>query len=115
MSLFIDTVIILALAGSIGYGILLSNRLGRLMQILRDLEPAITAFSQAVDKSESQAHGLRAAAIRLAEEVGEARATGPAPAPAPRRPAPRMAMPPEAEKTDMVRGFFDALQTRSGA
>lgn len=114
MSLIIDAIIILALAGAVGYGLVLSNRLARLMEILRDLEPAITAFSQAVDKSESSATGLRAAAIKLAEEVGEAR--GARAQPQPRRAVPRIApAAADADKSDLVRGFFTALQARDGA
>lgn len=112
MSLVIDIAIIAALLAAVGYGFILSQRLTKLMRILRDLEPAITAFSMAVDKSESSATGLRAAAIRLAEEVGQAKGSAPASRPTQTRalPARRTAEP---EKTDMVRSFFDTLHARN--
>lgn len=115
MSLIIDIAIIVALLAAVAYGCVLSHRLSRLMQILRDLEPAISAFSQAVDKSQSSATGLRAAAIQLAEEVGQAKGRA-----APARPLPTRARPvagtaADGDKSDMVRGFFNNLQARNGA
>lgn len=120
MSLMIDGLIIIALVGAIFYGLSISRRLEKLMSILRDLEPAISAFSEAVDKSESSAAGLRSAAVRLADEVGQARTQTRTKETARSRPTAANAFGrpggarPSAEKKQMVRGFYEAMQARNG-
>lgn len=111
MTLFIDLAILAALVCAVLYGFVLSQRVARLMRILEDLQPAIAAFSQAVDKSESSATGLRSAAIKLAEEVGQAKGAQSAP----RRASVPARRAPDTEKSDMVRGFFDTLHARGNA
>ena len=54
-----DTLIILLLVASVGYGVMLSRRVQRLMASLEELEPLVQAFSDAVDKSESSVNALR--------------------------------------------------------
>ncbi len=54
-----DILIILLLAGSVGYGVMISRRVQRLMASLEELEPLVREFSQAVDKSESSVNALR--------------------------------------------------------
>lgn len=54
-----DALIILLLVGSVGYGIMLSRRVQRLMASLEELEPLVQAFSDAVDKSETSVNALR--------------------------------------------------------
>ena len=117
MSLLIDLAIVVSLMAAMSYSLVLSNRLNKLMKILRDLEPAISEFSQAVDKSQSSATGLRAAAIQLAEEVGQAKGrTQPAAAEPPSRTRALPSAPAsESDKSDLVRGFFNTLQERSGS
>jgi hypothetical protein len=54
-----DIVIIVLLAGSIGYGWYVSRKVQVLMAALQELEPLVKEFSTAVDKSEESVHQLK--------------------------------------------------------
>lgn len=54
-----DIVIIVLLAGSIGYGWYVSRKVQVLMAALQQLEPLVEQFSTAVDKSEESVHQLK--------------------------------------------------------
>ncbi len=54
-----DMIIILLLAGCIGYGWYVSRKVQVLMGALKDLEPLVQEFSSAVDKSEESVHQLK--------------------------------------------------------
>lgn len=52
-AMIVNFVIVLLLVGGITYGLILSRKVRSLVAILQELEPAVRAFSVAVDKSEA--------------------------------------------------------------
>lgn len=113
MSLLIDGLILLLLAGTLAYAFLVDRRVRNLMAVLQELQPMVGAFSDAVDKSESSVNALRAAAQDMAQEAARV----PAAAEAPARPAAKAARrvsPPGVTrvsgKTDLVRSFFESTR-----
>ncbi len=122
MSFAIDVAVLVLLIGTLAYAWLVDRRVRRLMQVLREVEPMIGSFSEAVDRTESTVSALRAA-----RDAGPARkraeprvAVKPAaqPAPEPAAPSPRDAAPrpgagtPIAGKSELIRGFFDTVRER---
>lgn len=59
MALVIDMVILLLLAGTLGYAFLVDRRVRALMSALRRLEPVVGQFSAAVDRSESSIKSMQ--------------------------------------------------------
>lgn len=59
MTTIIDSVIILLLIGSIGYGYVVSCKVRVLMATLKELQPLVHEFSHAVEKSEISVHLMR--------------------------------------------------------
>ena len=55
----IDSLIVVLLIGSIGYGYMVSMKLRHLMATLKELQPLVEEFSSAVDKSEQSVHNMR--------------------------------------------------------
>lgn len=55
----IDSLIVVLLIGSIGYGYVVSMKLRKLTATLKQLEPLVEQFSSAVDKSEQSVHHMR--------------------------------------------------------
>lgn len=117
MALLIDMIILLLLAGTLGYAYLVDRRVRAMMAALQSLGPLVGEFSAAVDRSESTVRSLQA--------VPDTRAA------APRADEPRLtrthaaqARPGAAQmplgmtrvsnKADLVRGFFDTARS-SGA
>ncbi|MGR3464797.1 flagellar motor switch protein [Limimaricola sp.] len=124
MAVLIDAVILLMLAGVLGYAFMVDRRVRSLMETLRELQPMITAYSAAVDRSEETVRDLSSTARGMTE--AESR---PGKAPAPRdKPAPRggdkaarAARAARAQaagvtrvtgKTELVQGFFDSVRER---
>ncbi|WP_102223668.1 hypothetical protein [Acidimangrovimonas sediminis] len=62
ISTVINLLILVLLVGVMGYAVLLSRRVSRLMAALDALGPMVSAFSDAVDKSERSVADLRGAA-----------------------------------------------------
>lgn len=60
MAGFVDGLIIILLAATMAYGFVISWKVQRLMAMLKDLEPLVVAFSNAVDKSEESVETMRA-------------------------------------------------------
>ena len=128
MSYMIDLLILGLLASTLGYAYLVDRRVRKLMKVLREMEPMIGSFSQAVDRSESTVSALRAARevapLRKRPEPPrpEARAeaapetSDPGAEPAfrsKREPAPRPAdATPISGKSELIRGFFDTVRQR---
>ena len=131
MALAIDLVILLLLAGTLGYAFLVDRRVRALMSALRTLEPVVGQFSAAVDRSENSIKSTHidtplftsarrgeeprltrpgtptvAAAASGAASSAENARTG--------RAAPEM--PPGMArvngKADLVRGFFETVRSR---
>lgn len=115
-----DILIILLLAGSVGYGVMISRRVQKLMASLEELEPLVQAFSEAVDKSESSVNALRdnlnegLAAQEAATTEAEA---DQAPAFSSRRQVQRRLPGVQVVrgKQDLVRRFFETSRTESRA
>lgn len=123
MSFVIDVALVVLLLGTLGYAWLVDRRVRRMMEALREMEPMIGSFSQAVDRSESTVSALRAAREvaplrKRADTRTEPRLEGEAPASEPafrtkRDPAPRPAeATPIAGKSELIRGFFDTVRQR---
>ncbi len=112
-----DILIIALLAGSVGYGVIISRRVQRLMASLEELEPLVREFSDAVDKSESSVNALRdnlaegLAAHEAAEQAEEA------PAFSSRRQSQRRLPGVQVVrgKQDLVRRFFETSRSESRA
>ncbi|TDK50195.1 flagellar motor switch protein [Antarcticimicrobium luteum] len=122
-----DILIILLLAGSVGYGVMISRRVQKLMASLEALEPLVREFSEAVDKSETSVNALR---DNLAEGLsaphdgaadgagyGAGEDAGDAPAFSSRRHAQRRLPGVQVVrgKQDLVRRFFETSRSESRA
>ncbi|EAR51735.1 flagellar motor switch protein [Oceanicola granulosus HTCC2516] len=129
ISQLIDTLILLLLAGTLGYAYFVDRRLRRLMSALAELGPMVGQFSDAVDKSQTSVSALKeatdAAQSQARRPVGHrigavskrvaAKQAAPQPQAqarakpeAPARAAPQPARP--AAKSDLVRQFFDTTR-----
>lgn len=121
MAGFVDGLIIVLLAATMTYGFIISWKVQRLMVMLRDLEPLVVAFSEAVDKSEESVGMMRAnlddSTAQLQTRAQEAPTEEPAietdkPTFASRR-VPRQKMSGVQvvrDKKEMVRMFFEATR-----
>lgn len=119
MALLIDGMILLLLAGTLGYAFLVDRRVRILMEALRELQPMVGKFSAAVDRSEHSLSALKSAtsqvngAVRAAQDAASAPApAAPQPAPAAARPAARAGSATVAGKSDLVRSFFESAKKR---
>lgn len=127
MSFLIDVLILVLLGGTLGYAFLVDRRVRMLMSVLKEMEPMVGQFSQAVEKSESSVSMLKA----MTEKVRTQPAANSAPAAA--APTQQQAQPqPDvvsfrtsrekasrpagvtrvSGKSDLVRGFFETARTR---
>ncbi|MCP1167665.1 hypothetical protein NHG85_03815, partial [Limimaricola sp. ASW11-118] len=83
MTLLIDAMILAMLAGVLAYAWMVDRRVRGLMETLRELQPMITAYAAAVDKSEESVRDLASATRSLTEAPAAPRAqpakTGPRP------------------------------------
>ncbi len=119
ISLATNLLILVLLAGVMGYAMLLQRRVGRLMAALEELGPMVSAFSAAVDKSEQSVAELKGAtdeAMRGAAQAATAEAAALQDAVAPvsfssvrRRPVAGMTR--LTGKSDLVKSFFDRSRT----
>lgn len=119
MSYMIDVLILVLLAGTLGYAFLVERRVRNLMRILRDMEPMVGEFSAAVDKSENSVTMLRAVADKVRTPFSSApqkaeddtadivsfRSTREMPS----RPVGVTSV---SGKSDLVRGFFETARSR---
>ncbi|WP_127900771.1 flagellar motor switch protein [Solirhodobacter olei] len=69
LSTLINLLFLVLLAVVMGYGVLLSRRVNRLMAALAELGPAVKAFSDAVEKSEQSVTAMKAAAVEAGQGV----------------------------------------------
>lgn len=123
ISLATNLLILVLLAGVMGYAMLLSRRVGRLMAALEQLGPMVSAFSAAVDKSEQSVAELKGAAdeaLRGAAQTAAAETAALQEAVAPvsfqsvrRRPVAGMTR--LSGKSDLVKSFFERSRTRGEA
>lgn len=111
LSTLINLLFLVVLLGVMAYGVLLSRRVGRLMQALEAMAPLVKEFSQAVDKSEASVSALRTAALEAGEGVAREadalrEAVGSAPFTSIRR-QPIAGMTRLSGKSELVKSFFD--------
>ena len=59
MSYLIDLLILALLASTLGYAYLVDRRVRKLMNVLREMEPMVGKFSQAVEKTEDSVSLLK--------------------------------------------------------
>jgi len=97
MATIIDSLIVVLLIGSIGYGYVVSMKLRKLTATLKQLEPLVEQFSSAVDKSEQSVHHMR-------ESIETAQ----------RAPAERNGVRVVRDKKEMVRAFFENSSAAKG-
>ncbi len=110
-----DILIIVLLAGSVGYGVMISRRVQKLMASLEELEPLVREFSEAVDKSETSVNALRDnLAEGLAAQDEAATGDDSAPAFSSRRQQRRLpGVQVVRDKQDLVRRFFETSRSES--
>lgn len=104
ISLLIDGIILALLAGALTYGIILSRRIARLQSALIELAPALQAFCDAVDQSERSVGEIRRETDRLQQEATRV---------ATQAPTAKPAAPVKAERSELVRMFFEAARMRT--
>jgi len=121
MSLIVDLAILALLAGTLAYAVVVDRRVRKMMQALRDLEPMIGSFSEAVDRSESAVSVLKSLGQSVQAPFGRPRPPReeePAPRPdaafrtvreQPERSRPAAGIP---VKSELVRGFFETVRSR---
>ena len=122
MALLIDMLILLLLAGTLGYAFMVERRVRTLMAALKDLQPVVGELSSAVDKSESSVVALKAVAEHVAAEApratpspernAEANTVAFRSVRAPRRSGPAAGVTSLGGKSDLVRSFFEAARSR---
>ena len=119
----IDSLIVVLLIGSIGYGYVVSMKLRKLTATLKQLAPLVEKFSSAVAKSEQSVHHMRESietAQRVPDPVDEPRPVEEAAASfASRRatkpvPAERNGVRVVRDKKEMVRAFFENSSAAKG-
>lgn len=125
-----DTVILVLLMGSILYGWLISRRVQRLMDVLREMEPLVESYSAAVDQSASAVTEMKSQVAKAEEQeqaalAAQTQAEEPAPSEAEnagfvsQRAAARPRNVPGLQrvggKQELVRMFFQSTEARNGA
>ncbi len=65
MSLIVDIAILGLLVGTLAYAVMVHRRVQAMMRALKELEPMIGDFSEAVDRSESAVSGLKSLAASV--------------------------------------------------
>ena len=114
----IDSLIVVLLIGSIGYGYVVSMKLRKLTATLKQLEPLVEQFSSAVDKSEQSVHHMRES-IETAQRAPPPPPEETAASFASRRatkqaPAERNGVRVVRDKKEMVRAFFENSSAAKG-
>ena len=106
----LDLAILVLLLGALGFGLVIDRRVRRLMAALAALEPAVSQFSSAVDRSADTVTSLKSAAGR------SDRPAAPRVEPAFRKSRGKASAPDGTArvqgKSDMVRSFFETVRER---
>ncbi|ETX16302.1 flagellar motor switch protein [Roseivivax halodurans JCM 10272] len=112
MGYILDLTILALLIGALGFGLVIDRRVRRLMAALGDLEPAVSQFSSAVDRSADAVTSFRSAAEGTERSRPAARRVEPA-FQKTRRTAPAKDGTARIEgKSDLVRSFFETVRSR---
>lgn len=126
MSFLIDVLILVLLGGTLGYAFLVDRRVRMLMSVLKEMEPMVGQFSQAVEKSESSVSMLKAMTEKVRTQPAANSALAAASTQQQAQPQPDVvsfrtsrekASRPAgvtrvSGKSDLVRGFFETARTR---
>lgn len=123
MSLIIDITILVLLLGTLAYAFVVDRRVRKMMTALRELEPMIGSFSDAVDRSESAVSVLKSLGQTMQSPFGGRRAAPEREEPEPPRreasfrtvrdqPERRSNVSAIPVKSDLVRGFFETVKSR---
>lgn len=122
MALLIDMLILLLLAGTLGYAFMVERRVRTLMAALKELQPVVGELSSAVDKSESSVVALKSMAEHVSAQAPRAEAARPDRPAEPGKVAFRSVRAPRQNtgggvtslggKSDLVRSFFEAARSR---
>lgn len=114
ISVIVDAVIIVLLAGSVGYGYLISRRVQALMLALQELGPVVDMYSDAVDKSATSVLKMQDQVKTAASEASEtdhaARYGTSTLGRMTRLPGVRAV----SDKKELVRMFFESNRAKSG-
>lgn len=112
MALLIDAIIIAVLIASIAYNWHVAGKVRGLMIQLADLEPALQAFSKAVDRSAASVDGMLSATDEF-KKIQEAAATAAEVKP---RPTPAAEVDVESDNGDpVIRDFFEKIRARTAS
>ena len=117
MATIIDSLIVVLLIGSIGYGYVVSMKLRKLTATLKQLEPLVEQFSSAVDKSEQSVHHMRESietAQRAPAPPEETAASFASRRATKQAPAERNGVRVVRDKKEMVRAFFENSSAAKG-
>lgn len=119
MTFVIDIAILVLLVGTLTYAWVVDRRVRTLMRVLREMEPMIGNFSEAVDRSESTVSVLRSLGQEAEPKPRPQREREPEmtrPEPSFRTTRERPARPAGATKasgkSELVRGFFETVRQR---
>jgi hypothetical protein len=117
MSYLIDLLILGLLAGTLGYAFIVDRRVRKLMNVLREMEPMVGKFSQAVDKTEDSVSLLRQVSERVRAPAAAPQAGADAGQVVSFRTSREKAQKPAGVtkvtgKADLVRGFFETAGSR---
>lgn len=110
MALMVDSMILLLLFGILTYAWIVDRRVRRLTKIMGELAPLVGEFSQAVDKSESSAAELRAAADQMGRRADAIRKEPEGPRFTTRRNTDTQQRHRSERKHELVRSFFEATR-----
>lgn len=117
MSYLIDIMILVLLAGTLTYAFLVDRRVRTLMSVLKDMEPMVGQFSEAVDKSESSVSLLKTMAEKVrvpgpGSHADEDRGQVVSFRTSREKAAKPAGVTRVAGKSDLVRGFFETARHR---
>ncbi|MCA0964111.1 flagellar motor switch protein [Salipiger bermudensis] len=121
MAVVIDIAILVLLVGTLTYAWVVDRRVRNLMRVLREMEPMIGTFSEAVDRSESTVSVLRslgqqaepkARPQREREREPEMTRAEPSFRTSRERPSRPAGATKASGKSELVRGFFETVRQR---
>ncbi len=121
MTFVIDIAILVLLVGTLTYAWVVDRRVRSLMRVLRDMEPMIGNFSEAVDRSESTVSVLRSLGQqaepkprpqREREREPEMTRAEPSFRTSRERPTRSAGATKASGKSELVRGFFETVRQR---
>lgn len=119
VSMILDLTIVALLGGCLIYGFLVSRKLKKFSAVLAGLDPMITEFSQAVDKSETSARMVKESLIESAKQSAAPAKSEPVPEPAKKVELGLFSSTHRSQKSevnkrrDLIKGFFEASRVEA--